>query len=113
MSTNGGDVQVAGHVRDADVIFVAVNTPTKMYGFGEGMAAELKNIESVARMLCEVGVLVAHPPLCAPVLEYCALLSFTLTADRHPSMEGGGEGGFPVAVVVVVVCALSSMCVCV
>ena len=43
------DVQAT--IRDADVVFVAVNTPTKTYGVGEGRAAEVKNIEAVGRML--------------------------------------------------------------
>src|SRR5688500_9312736 len=36
-------------IRDADVIFVAVNTPTKTYGVGAGRAADLRFIESVDR----------------------------------------------------------------
>lgn len=40
-------------IRDADVIFVAVNTPTKTYGVGAGRAADLRFIESVARMIAE------------------------------------------------------------
>src|SRR5690606_26196919 len=33
----------------ADMIFTAVNTPTKSYGSGKGMAADLKHIELCAR----------------------------------------------------------------
>lgn len=40
-------------IRDADVIFVAVNTPTKTYGVGAGRAADLRFIESVARTIAE------------------------------------------------------------
>src|SRR6267154_5108511 len=40
---------VIGAIRDADIIFVAVNTPTKTYGVGAGRAADLRFIESVAR----------------------------------------------------------------
>jgi len=39
---------------DADIIFVAVNTPTKDYGVGAGKASDLKYIESVARTIAEV-----------------------------------------------------------
>lgn len=35
----------------ADIIFVAVNTPTKTYGVGAGRAADLRFIESVARTI--------------------------------------------------------------
>lgn len=33
---------VDGAIRDADIIFVSVNTPTKKAGMGSGMAADLK-----------------------------------------------------------------------
>lgn len=41
-------------IKDADIIFVAVNTPTKTYGVGAGRAADLRYIESVARTIAEV-----------------------------------------------------------
>ena len=41
-------------IKKADIIFVAVNTPTKMYGVGAGRAADLRYIESVARTIAEV-----------------------------------------------------------
>jgi len=44
---------VAGHIKQADIIFVAVNTPTKTYGVGAGRAADLRYIESVARTIAE------------------------------------------------------------
>jgi UDPglucose 6-dehydrogenase len=44
---------VAGGIRDADIIFVAVNTPTKTYGVGAGRAADLRFIESVARTIAQ------------------------------------------------------------
>jgi UDPglucose 6-dehydrogenase len=45
---------VVGTIRTADVIFVAVNTPTKSYGVGAGRAADLRFIESVARTIADV-----------------------------------------------------------
>jgi UDPglucose 6-dehydrogenase len=45
---------VRGAIAAADIIFVAVNTPTKTYGVGAGRAADLKFIESVARTIAEV-----------------------------------------------------------
>ncbi len=45
---------VVGTIKAADVIFVAVNTPTKSYGVGAGRAADLRYIESVARTIAEV-----------------------------------------------------------
>lgn len=41
-------------IKSADMIFVAVNTPTKTYGVGSGRAADLRFIESVARTIAEV-----------------------------------------------------------
>jgi len=45
---------VHGGIQKADIIFVAVNTPTKTYGIGAGRAADLRYIESVARTIAEV-----------------------------------------------------------
>jgi UDPglucose 6-dehydrogenase len=44
---------VHGAIKAADIIFVAVNTPTKTYGVGAGRAADLRFIESVARTIAE------------------------------------------------------------
>lgn len=41
-------------IKEADLIFVAVNTPTKTYGVGAGRAADLRFIESVARTIADV-----------------------------------------------------------
>ena len=46
--------EVAAAIVAADIIFVAVNTPTKTYGVGAGRAADLRFIESVARTIAEV-----------------------------------------------------------
>ena len=44
---------VVGQIKKSDIIFVAVNTPTKTYGVGAGRAADLRYIESVARTIAE------------------------------------------------------------
>ena len=41
-------------IQDADAIFISVNTPTKTYGVGKGMAADLKYIELCARQIAKV-----------------------------------------------------------
>ncbi|WP_396160309.1 UDP-glucose 6-dehydrogenase [Flavobacterium sp.] len=41
-------------IEDADLIFISVNTPTKTYGVGKGMAADLKYIELCARQIARV-----------------------------------------------------------
>lgn len=45
---------VDGAIQDADMIFVSVNTPTKVQGLGAGRAANLKNWESAARRIAKV-----------------------------------------------------------
>jgi len=45
--------EVAAGIKQADIIFVSVNTPTKTYGVGAGRAADLRFIESVARTIAE------------------------------------------------------------
>eukprot|EP00762_Andalucia_godoyi_P004454 ANDGO_08160.mRNA.1 UDP-glucose 6-dehydrogenase len=42
---------VKGCIQDADIIFIAVNTPTKTYGIGSGSAADVSYLESCARMI--------------------------------------------------------------
>lgn len=46
------DVEKA--IDEADMIFISVNTPTKTYGAGKGMAADLKYIELCARQIARV-----------------------------------------------------------
>jgi UDPglucose 6-dehydrogenase len=41
-------------IDEADLIFISVNTPTKTYGTGKGMAADLKYIELCARQIAKV-----------------------------------------------------------
>ncbi len=41
-------------IASADLIFVSVGTPTKSYGIGAGRAADLRYIESAARLIAEV-----------------------------------------------------------
>ncbi|APU68654.1 UDP-glucose 6-dehydrogenase [Christiangramia flava] len=41
-------------IDQADMIFISVNTPTKTYGMGKGMAADLKFIELCARQIARV-----------------------------------------------------------
>ncbi|XP_074317018.1 UDP-glucose 6-dehydrogenase 1-like [Silene latifolia] len=47
---------VEKHVREADIVFVSVNTPTKTGGLGAGKAADLTYWESAARMIAEVSI---------------------------------------------------------
>ncbi|MEC4004441.1 UDP-glucose 6-dehydrogenase [Flavobacterium sp. SUN052] len=46
--------QVDKAIDEAQLIFISVNTPTKTYGSGKGMAADLKYIELCARQIARV-----------------------------------------------------------
>lgn len=41
-------------IKEADLIFISVNTPTKTYGNGKGRAADLKYVEGCARMIADI-----------------------------------------------------------
>lgn len=45
---------IEGAIAEADIIFVSVNTPTKITGIGAGRAANIKNCESCARTIAKV-----------------------------------------------------------
>lgn len=45
--------EVDKHIREADIIFVSVNTPTKGFGQGAGKAADLQYWEKTARQILE------------------------------------------------------------
>jgi len=41
-------------IKEAEMIFISVNTPTKTYGLGKGRAADLKYVELCARKIADV-----------------------------------------------------------
>lgn len=45
---------VIDSIKKADVIFVSVNTPTKVHGIGSGKAADLKYVETATRQIAEI-----------------------------------------------------------
>ena len=45
---------IAGNIEKSEMIFMAVNTPTKTEGEGAGMAADLRYVESCARGYCQI-----------------------------------------------------------
>jgi UDPglucose 6-dehydrogenase len=46
--------EIEDGIREAEMIFISVNTPTKNYGLGKGMAADLKYVELCARQIAKV-----------------------------------------------------------
>ncbi|XP_075228667.1 UDP-glucose 6-dehydrogenase sgl [Lycorma delicatula] len=47
-------VDIEKGIREADLIFISVNTPTKTFGNGKGRAADLKYVEGAARMIADI-----------------------------------------------------------
>ena len=45
---------IAGAIKDADIVFVSVNTPTKTFGHGAGKASDLQYWEKTARQILDV-----------------------------------------------------------
>ena len=45
--------EIADGIREADMVFISVNTPTKKSGFGAGYASDLKWVESSARQVAK------------------------------------------------------------
>jgi UDPglucose 6-dehydrogenase len=45
------ETDIEANIKEADIIFVSVNTPTKTFGFGAGKASDLQYIEKTARSI--------------------------------------------------------------
>ncbi len=45
---------VEARIHESEMIFISVNTPTKTYGVGKGMAADLKYVELCARQIARI-----------------------------------------------------------
>lgn len=76
-------------IREADIIFVSVGTPTKTYGKGAGRAADLKYIESAARMIAEVaeGAKIIVEKSTLPVRTASALLTILRSNSTKASFQ--------------------------
>lgn len=46
--------EIDKHIEESEMIFIAVNTPTKTYGEGKGQAADLRYVELCARTIARV-----------------------------------------------------------
>jgi UDPglucose 6-dehydrogenase len=44
---------IENQIKENDIIFISVNTPTKTFGTGVGMAADLQYWEKTARQILE------------------------------------------------------------
>lgn len=75
-------------IREADIVFVSVGTPTKTYGSGAGKAADLKFVELCARDIAEVSesskIVVEKSTIPVKTAES---LKSVLTANSKPDIE--------------------------
>jgi UDPglucose 6-dehydrogenase len=46
--------EIDKNIKECDIIFVSVNTPTKVTGLGAGRAANIKNCELAARTIAQI-----------------------------------------------------------
>jgi UDPglucose 6-dehydrogenase len=78
---------VALHVRECDIIFVSVNTPTKTKGFGSGKAADLSFWEKAGRCigLNSVGPKIVVEKSTVPVRTAAALTAVLVANAAHPA----------------------------
>jgi UDPglucose 6-dehydrogenase len=80
---------VKGSVKNADIIFVCVGTPTKTHGVGAGRAADLTYVESAARMIAEVseGKKIVVEKSTIPVKTASAMLTILRSNSKNGTFE--------------------------
>jgi len=84
------DTDIPAGIRENDVIFVCVNSPTKTFGAGAGMAADLQYWESTARQI------LAHARSPKIVVEKSTLPVKTALAMERILNSGSGDIHFEV-----------------
>lgn len=92
---------IKGAVQECDIVFVGVNTPTKMFGKGSGRASDLQYWEATARSIKEYakGDKIVVEKSTLPVRTAAAMEailnsdSFNTEARRHGGTEHIGNGG--------------------
>ena len=80
---------VEGAIRGGEIIFVCVGTPTKTYGVGAGRAADLRFIESAARMIARVadGPKIIVEKSTIPVKTAEAMLTILRSNSSHGDFQ--------------------------
>ncbi|QTA79121.1 UDP-glucose 6-dehydrogenase [Desulfonema limicola] len=84
------DTDVKKGIEESDIIFVSVNTPTKTFGAGAGMAADLQYWEKTAREIREYS---QSPKI---IVEKSTLPVKTAQAMKRILMAGDNPGQFEV-----------------
>ena len=82
--------EVSKAIKNSDIIFVSVNTPTKKYGEGAGRAADLSYIELCARQIAEFA------GLDKIVVEKSTLPVRTAESLKRVLRENGGKYNFEI-----------------
>lgn len=81
------DIETA--IKEADLIFISVNTPTKTFGYGKGKAADLKYVELAARDIVETvesGFKIVVEKSTVPV-KAAESISTILRSKQKPGVE--------------------------
>ena len=84
------DTEIDRCIKEASIIFVAVNTPTKVFGAGAGMAADLQYWEKTARQIREAA---GSPKI---VIEKCTIPVKTALAMERILTSKDGSVSFDV-----------------
>ncbi len=81
--------EVEKEIRDSDIIFVSVNTPTKTFGVGAGMAADLQYWEKTARQIrdCAQSAKIIVEKSTLPVKTALAMKRILTAGDNHNRFE--------------------------
>ncbi len=76
-------------IRDSNIIFIAVNTPTKTFGIGAGRAANLEFIEKCARKIaeCSTGHKVVVEKSTLPVRTAEAVKRILVTSAKNATFD--------------------------
>ena len=82
--------EIEKEIEAADIIFVAVNTPTKTAGIGKGSAANVKNLELAARTIARVksGPCIVVEKSTVPVMTAQTIARVLQANSKGPSTAG-------------------------
>ena len=83
------DTDIDKGIKESDIIFVGVNTPTKTFGAGAGMAADLQYWEKTARQIREAAESpkIVVEKCTIPVKTALAMERILTSKDNHISFE--------------------------
>ena len=85
--------EVNENIRNSDIVFISVNTPTKKYGLGAGKASNLKWVEACARQVAKnaVGHTIVVEKSTLPVRTAEVIKDILDASQTHLKRRGLGE----------------------